>query len=75
MGGFVVLLNAVSRGSVTIQSADPADAPACDSALLRLPYDIFAMTQSFRDFLRFMENLGMKKIHRVDEVIWIRPVE
>ncbi|KAH8817270.1 glucose-methanol-choline oxidoreductase [Xylogone sp. PMI_703] len=61
LAGFVVLLNALSRGTVTIQSADPNDPPVCDLGFLSNPFDAFVFSQALREFIQFLESPLMKK--------------
>ncbi|GAD98413.1 glucose-methanol-choline (gmc) oxidoreductase [Paecilomyces variotii No. 5] len=59
LAGFVILSNPISRGSVTLQSANPADAPACDLAFMKHPFDQYTIIQGFRDFFRFLASPAM----------------
>ncbi|KAH9897472.1 hypothetical protein F4778DRAFT_236429 [Xylariomycetidae sp. FL2044] len=50
-----ILMNPQSRGTVTLQSADPRDAPLIDPKFLTHPFDRRAAIDAFRAMLRYME--------------------
>ncbi|KAJ6475749.1 pyranose dehydrogenase [Mycena vitilis] len=55
MSAGVVVLNPVSRGSVTINSSNPFDSPIIDVGFLQSEIDIFTLRQGVRKLLRFVQ--------------------
>ncbi|KAJ7653282.1 pyranose dehydrogenase [Mycena polygramma] len=55
MSAGVVVLNPVSRGSVTINSSNPFDSPIIDVAFLQSDIDIFTLRQGIRKLLKFAQ--------------------
>ncbi|KAJ6551667.1 aryl-alcohol oxidase, partial [Mycena capillaripes] len=49
----IILLNPVSRGSVTINSSNPFDSPIIDVGFLQSDIDLFTMRQAVPKLLRF----------------------
>ncbi len=56
-----IILNAQSRGEVTLRSADPNDAPLINPRYLDHPYDRKAMLESIRETMRFQQHSGLGK--------------
>ncbi|OAL05142.1 alcohol oxidase [Phaeosphaeriaceae sp. SRC1lsM3a] len=54
----------LSRGSVTLKSSNPADAPACDPRFLSTETDRFIMRKAVRENLRLVEAAPLK-----DEIV------
>ncbi|KAI0125603.1 hypothetical protein BJ170DRAFT_439566 [Xylariales sp. AK1849] len=50
-----LLMNPQSRGTVTLQSANPKDAPIIDPKFLTHPFDRKTAIESFRELLRFFQ--------------------
>lgn len=56
-----ILLNAQSRGEVTLRSADPDDAPLINPGYLEHPYDRKALLESIRETMRFQQHSALGK--------------
>lgn len=56
-----ILLNAQSRGEVTLRSADPSDAPLINPRYLEHPYDRKALLESIRETMRFQQHSALGK--------------
>lgn len=78
-----ILLNAQSRGEVTLRSADPDDAPLINPGYLEHPYDRKALIESMREIMRFQQHSALKKYLQgyiqgprstSDEDILVRPI-
>ncbi|ETS87181.1 hypothetical protein PFICI_01009 [Pestalotiopsis fici W106-1] len=50
-----LLMNPQSRGTVTLKSADPKEAPIIDPKFLTHPFDRRAAIESFRDMLKYLQ--------------------
>ncbi|KAJ7933087.1 glucose-methanol-choline oxidoreductase [Mycena leptocephala] len=55
MGAAMVVLNPVSRGSVTINSSNPFDSPIIDVGFFQNDVDIFTARQAVQKVLRFVK--------------------
>jgi choline dehydrogenase-like flavoprotein len=69
-----------SEGEVTLNSADPADAPVSDPKLLSHPYDKRVMIETMKSMMDYLEAPVFKKNtvkmigcpkSRSDEDIWV----
>lgn len=78
-----LLLNAQSRGEVTLRSADPIDAPLINPKYLEHPYDRKALLESIRETMRFQQHSALGEyfqgyIHgpksTTDNDILVRPI-
>lgn len=78
-----ILLNAQSRGEVTLRSADPNDAPLINPRYLEHPYDRKALLESIRETMRFQQHSALGKYFQgyvhgpksmSDEDILVRPI-
>lgn len=56
-----ILLNAQSRGEVTLRSVDPNDAPVINPKHLEHPYDRKALLESIRETMRFQQHSALEK--------------
>ncbi|KAF5328368.1 hypothetical protein D9619_013247 [Psilocybe cf. subviscida] len=56
----LVLVSPTSRGSVTITSNNPFDAPAIDPNMLTTDFDIFAMVDAIKNIKRFVSAPAFK---------------
>ncbi|KZT29324.1 GMC oxidoreductase [Neolentinus lepideus HHB14362 ss-1] len=54
------LISPTSRGSVTLASSDPFDAPHVDAALLNSDFDIFTMKEAIKAARRFAQGSAFK---------------
>lgn len=54
-------MNPQSRGSVTLASANPEDAPLIDMALLSHPYDRYVMINGVRTNMKFSRTKALSK--------------
>lgn len=61
IGICVMLMNPQSRGSVTLQSKDPAAMPQIDVNFLSHPYDRKTFVDATREVLRFVKSEGLSK--------------
>ncbi|KAK9783377.1 hypothetical protein SCARD494_13196 [Seiridium cardinale] len=74
-----LVMNPQSRGTVTLKSRNPKDAPVIDPKFLTHPFDRRSAVESFRELLRFFQapvwkkktvaNLGWPR-DDTDEAIW-----
>ena len=62
----VCLLRPKSRGSVWLQSADPAQAPAIDPNFFGEPEDVETMVAGFKTTRRLMETPALKALQKKD---------
>ena len=79
LGAICLLFNPESRGSVTLQSADPSVAPIIDPKFLTHEFDRRTMIEGVREMIRILsapiyaadtiENWGPKDDS--DEAIWV----
>lgn len=78
-----ILLNAQSRGEVTLRSVDPNDAPVINFKYLEHPYDTKALLESIRETMRFQQHSALGKYLKEyvqgpkstsDEDILVRPI-
>ncbi len=78
-----ILLNAQSRGEVTLRSVDPNDAPVINPKHLEHPYDRKALLESIRETMRFQQQSALGKYLKEyvqgpkstsDEDILVRPI-
>lgn len=56
-----ILLNAQSRGEVTLRSANPNDAPVINPKYLEHPYDRKALLESIRETMKFQQHSALGK--------------
>jgi choline dehydrogenase-like flavoprotein len=56
-----ILMNPRSRGSVTLRSADPKDAPLIDPKYLDHPFDRKVMLELIRETVKFQEESAVSK--------------
>jgi choline dehydrogenase-like flavoprotein len=54
-------MNPQSYGEVTLDSADPSDAPKADPKLLSHPYDRRVMIEAMRKMMKYLEAPVFKK--------------
>lgn len=75
-----LVMNPQSRGTVTLKSANPQDAPIIDPKFLTHPFDRRTAIESFRELLRYLEApvWRQKTIRKLgwpsddsDEAIWV----
>ncbi|RFU30761.1 hypothetical protein B7463_g5582, partial [Scytalidium lignicola] len=52
---FVIMMHPLSRGSVKLQSANPADPPLVDMAFMQHPFDRLNLISAVRKAMQFME--------------------
>lgn len=64
MTPLAILMNPQSRGSVTLRSADPKDAPVIDLKLLDHPFDKKVMVDSIRETMKFHQESAVGKYLR-----------
>lgn len=78
-----ILLNAQSRGEITLRSADPNDAPVINPKYLEHSYDRKALLESIRETMRFQQHSALGKYlneyvqgpkSTSDEDILVRPI-
>ncbi|CAJ2501295.1 Uu.00g041480.m01.CDS01 [Anthostomella pinea] len=53
--GICMMMNPQSRGTVTLKSSDPKDAPLIDPKFLTHPFDKLNAIESMREMLRYMQ--------------------
>ncbi|KAI1633044.1 glucose-methanol-choline oxidoreductase-like protein [Biscogniauxia mediterranea] len=61
ISGICLLMNPQSRGTVTLKSTDPRDAPIIDPMFLTHPYDKRNAIESMREMLRYFQAPVWKK--------------
>lgn len=61
LSAIALIMNPQSQGTVTLQSADPLDAPIIDPKLLSHPYDQRIAIESMRELLRFFQAPALRE--------------